>query len=105
MTESEKNILTDEALAQVSGGNGIGQTPEFLYKAKVLRNTKFLDGVPNTQVQVHTLTELGPLQYVRVISEEIFYDYLQRPYLNCYAKIDSIVAGYVLQEDIERCGN
>ena len=102
MTESEKIVLPDEALAQVSGGEQLSQTPEYLYKAKVLRNTQLLSGVPNTQVPVQTLAELGTLNYVRVISEEVFYDYMQRPYLHCYFRADT-PAGYVLQADIERC--
>ena len=99
MAEQEKNVLNDEALSKVTGGS-VGRTPDYLYETKVIKNTDFLDGVPNTQVNVWKLTELSAGERIRVADDTVYTDYLQRPYLKCYKKIDTIVEGYVLAADL-----
>ena len=78
----------------------MGRTPDYLYEAKVINNTKFLDGLPNTQFNVWTLTDLVVGERVRVVSDAVYTDYLQRRYLKCLKKIDTIVEGYVLEADL-----
>ena len=99
MTQQEKNALNDESLGDVTGG--LGKSPDFLYETKAIRNTAFLDGVPNTRVNVWKLADLSAGERIRVASDTVYTDYMQRPYLKCLKKIDTIVEGYVLSEDLE----
>ena len=99
MTQQDKNALNDESLGDVTGG--LGKSPDYLYETKAIRNTAFLDGVPNTQVNVRKWTDLAVGQRVRVISDTVYLDYMQRPYLKCIKKVDTIVEGYILEADLE----
>lgn len=100
MADLEKNTLNDDTLSQVTGGS-INQAFDYLYETKVIKDTKFLDGVPNTQVNVRKWTDLAVGQRVRVISDTVYLDYMQRPYLKCIKKVDTIVEGYILEADLE----
>lgn len=99
MTEQEKNVLNDEILTEVTGGS-VGRTPDYLYETKAINNTQFLDGVPNTQYNVWKLADISVGERVRVASDTVYTDYLQRPYLKCFKKIDTIVEGYVPATDL-----
>ena len=99
MAEQEKNILNDKELTEVSGGS-VGRTPDYLYETIAINNTQFLDGVPNTQYNVWKLADISAGERVRVASDTVYTDYLQRPYLKCFKKIDTIVEGYVPATDL-----
>ena len=99
MAEQKKSILNDEVLAEVTGGS-VSRTPDYLYETKAINNTQFLDGVPNTQYNVWKLADISAGERVRVASDTVYTDYLQRPYLKCFKKIDTIVEGYVLAADL-----
>lgn len=91
--------LTENEMEQVTGGS-VAKTPDYLYDTKAIKNTQFLDGVPNTQYDVWKLADISVGERVRVASDVVYTDYLQRPYLKCFKKIDTIVEGYVLATDL-----
>ena len=99
MAEQEKNILNDAVLAEVTGGS-VSRTPDYLYETIAINNTQFLDGVPNTQFNVWKLADISAGERVRVASDTVYTDYLQRPYLKCFKVIDTMVEGYVLATDL-----